>query len=150
MTNLYYVINCYCYIFVVVAENKINNKPFEIKHNVDSAKFSSHLVQINCSNEELQRRIDTFIQRKREQVNMTNIRDFCGGVTNNPNSCARVDAVLTRQKNSKSHLRSMIYVLFNILCRTKDVIYCFYWTISIIFGIVLYLDLNRDKKDRSR
>lgn len=67
-------------------------------------KIPEHLIQINASTEEISRRIDAFIQRKQEEVNASNIRDFCvGGVQ--PKNCARVDAVLVTRKDSKSHVR---------------------------------------------
>ncbi|XP_044729373.1 molybdopterin synthase catalytic subunit [Chrysoperla carnea] len=69
------------------------------------------LVQIKASNSEILRRINRFMERKREMLNMTNVLDFCVPNTSNidlhteTNSCARIDAVLTRRKDSKSHLR---------------------------------------------
>lgn len=67
-------------------------------------RIPEHLIQINASTEEINKRIDAFIQRKQEEVNASNIRDFCvGGVQ--PKNCARVDAVLVTHKDSKSHVR---------------------------------------------
>ena len=34
-------------------------------------------IQVKASSEELNRRIESFIARKREEVNMTNIQEFC-------------------------------------------------------------------------
>lgn len=87
------------YIFV---ENKVNK--FEFNPKVECSNVPSHLIQINCTNEELDRRIDTFMKRKREQINHSNISEFCGNVDE---GCARVNISLRRPKNTKSHLRSM-------------------------------------------
>lgn len=74
------------------------------------------LVQIKASNSEILRRINRFMERKREMLNMTNVLDFCVPTTSNidlnteTNSCARIDAVLTRRKDSKSHLRGIQFI----------------------------------------
>lgn len=36
-----------------------------------------NLVQIKADNEELKRRIESFISRKRQQVNNVNVQEFC-------------------------------------------------------------------------
>lgn len=65
-----------------------------------------HFIQIKAGSEEIARRISSFIERKREQVNVGNIQDFCyHNSARVNNSCARVDALLIRRKDSKSHLR---------------------------------------------
>lgn len=71
---------------------------------IELKRIPEHLIQINARTEEISRRIDAFIQRKQEEVNASNIRDFCvGGVQ--PKNCARVDAVLVTRKDCKSHVR---------------------------------------------
>ncbi|XP_035449385.2 molybdopterin synthase catalytic subunit [Spodoptera frugiperda] len=66
------------------------------------------LVQINVSCEELQQRIQNFIERKREQVNISNIHDF---IPNNEadneetETCARVRTQFVRRGDSKGHLK---------------------------------------------
>lgn len=98
-------------LYIIVMEifidviNKKDKKKFVFKPRVECANISSHLVQITCSSEEINRRINMFINRKREQVNQSNVRDFCG-LASVENSCARVDSKLIRSKNTKSHLRS--------------------------------------------
>ena len=67
-------------------------------------------VQITASNEEIERRIESFIQRKREEVNANNVLEFCSRhlVNDEPNefSCARTDSTgLIRKRDSASHLR---------------------------------------------
>ncbi|XP_076034038.1 molybdenum cofactor synthesis 2B [Oratosquilla oratoria] len=64
------------------------------------------VVQITASNEEIKRRITAFQQRKREELDVTNVQEFCfyNGV-NNSASCARTTAILVRSKGSNSHLK---------------------------------------------
>ncbi|XP_021926052.1 molybdopterin synthase catalytic subunit isoform X2 [Zootermopsis nevadensis] len=66
-----------------------------------------HFIQIKAGSEEIARRINSFIERKREQVNLGNIQDFCyhDSAPASDSSCARVDALLIARKDSKSHLR---------------------------------------------
>nr|CAD7265386.1 unnamed protein product [Timema shepardi] len=67
---------------------------------------SQDLVQIKAGAKEIERRISSFIERKREQVNASNIHDFCHrDNVQVEESCARVNAVLLCRKDSKSHLR---------------------------------------------
>ncbi|KAJ9574066.1 hypothetical protein L9F63_008592 [Diploptera punctata] len=76
-----------------------------VKLPVPALDVPSHLIQIKADSKE--RRINSFIERKRDQVNLGNIQDFCshGSTPVNEYSCARVDALLIRRKDSKSHLR---------------------------------------------
>ncbi|KAI8424795.1 hypothetical protein MSG28_006727 [Choristoneura fumiferana] len=66
------------------------------KENVECAWSIDHidksLIQINVSDEELQQRIQNFIERKREQVNISNIHDFIPGKEDDQteDTCARV------------------------------------------------------------
>ncbi|CAK1583992.1 unnamed protein product [Parnassius mnemosyne] len=68
-----------------------------------------NMVQINVSNEELQQRIQHFIERKREQVNISNIVDFIPGYSESEmqdsETCARVRTQFVRRSDSKSHLK---------------------------------------------
>lgn len=79
----------------------------------DIINLSDDLVQITASNNEIQQRIERFMKQKRDIINRTNLLDFCVSNSTNPesevNSCARVDAVLVRRKNSKSHLKSKYF-----------------------------------------
>lgn len=67
----------------------------------------SSLVQVTASKSEIDRRIEAFIERKRNEINRTNIQEFCNRHSSEfvDNSCARVDAVVVRKADSKSHLR---------------------------------------------
>lgn len=75
----------------------------------DKIVIDSSLVQIQANAEELNRRIKSFIERKRQQVNATNVQEFCcysnESDDRHQNSCARVDAILLRRKDSKSHVK---------------------------------------------
>ncbi|XP_011306690.1 molybdopterin synthase catalytic subunit [Fopius arisanus] len=71
-------------------------------------------VQVTVSSQELMRRIDAFISRKREQNNMFNIQEFCSHRNlrdDDETSCARVDAILIPRKDSKSHVK--VHRVFN-------------------------------------
>lgn len=67
-------------------------------------KVDASLVQVQASNDELNDRIDKFIEAKREEINNANILEFLGG-GEKVDSCARTDAVLVKKKDTKSHLR---------------------------------------------
>ncbi|KAG6441964.1 hypothetical protein O3G_MSEX002092 [Manduca sexta] len=68
-----------------------------------------NLVQINVSSDELQQRIQNFIERKRQQVNISNIHDFIPGEgeseTEDTETCARVRAQFVKRNDSKGHLK---------------------------------------------
>ena len=75
-----------------------------------SCDIDPNYVQITASNAEIERRINAFIDRKREEINSNNILEFCSRHGTNDNSaefsCARTDSTgITRKKNSASHLR---------------------------------------------
>ena len=66
------------------------------------------LVQITAPKEEIDRRMEAFIKRKREEINESNVLEFCQRLPNETEdfSCARTDSILTtRQQGSSSHLR---------------------------------------------
>ncbi|XP_058789966.1 molybdopterin synthase catalytic subunit isoform X2 [Phymastichus coffea] len=69
-------------------------------------------VQIKADAKELNRRIESFISRKREQVNALNLHEFCINRTPIQNEddeatcvCARVNAVFMRGYDSKNRLK---------------------------------------------
>lgn len=67
-----------------------------------------NLIQIRATSDELNHRISSFIERKRQQVNIVNVQEFCchrDQSDENEDSCARVDAILIRRKDSKSHVK---------------------------------------------
>lgn len=61
------------------------------------------LVQITVDEDEVQRRIQAFIDKKRSEANENNVRDFIEGRMED--SCARVNSCMYRIKDSKGHLR---------------------------------------------
>ena len=78
-----------------------SKQEMEIAGNVDPS-----LVQITASNDEINGRINQFIAAKRADIDNANIMEFCGEVTDE--SCARTNAVLTKKRDSKSHLRKSV------------------------------------------
>ncbi|XP_045452901.1 molybdopterin synthase catalytic subunit [Melitaea cinxia] len=71
--------------------------------------IDKNLVQINVSSEELQRRIQNFIERKRKQVDISNIHDFIPSKSENEaedmETCARVRTQFVKRTDSKGHLK---------------------------------------------
>lgn len=66
-----------------------------------------NLIQIHADEIELNRRIDCFVSRKREEIDLNNINDFI--VPNDTEncmeySCARVNSSVFRKKDSNTHL----------------------------------------------
>lgn len=78
--------------------------------NIMSDNIDKSLVLINVSDEELHKRIQNFIERKREQVNISNIHDFIPSKgeneTEDEEKCARVRTQFVRRSDSKGHLKS--------------------------------------------
>nr|CAH7763138.1 unnamed protein product [Callosobruchus chinensis] len=79
-------------------------RKLEIKQKVDCSLVPPHLIQISANNEQLNERIEKFMARKRLEINLNNIKEFCDGATDLENTCARIDAVFQKRKDSKSHL----------------------------------------------
>ena len=80
----------------------------EVEKEEDDVIIDPNLVQIRATPAELNHRILSFIERKRQQVNIVNVQEFCcrrDQNDENDNSCARVDAILIRRKDSKSHVK---------------------------------------------
>ncbi|XP_045503041.1 molybdopterin synthase catalytic subunit isoform X1 [Colias croceus] len=74
-----------------------------------SVEIDKNLVQVTVSNEEIQKRIQNFIERKRAQVNKSNIHDFIPGIgeseMEDTETCARVRTQFVKRKDSKGHLK---------------------------------------------
>lgn len=47
------------------------------------------------------------MERKRAEIDVNNIKEFCCGDRTSEYTCARVDAVVQKRKDSKSHLPGM-------------------------------------------
>lgn len=69
----------------------------------DELELSEALVQITADGNEVQRRIEAFIELKREEINRNNFNDFIE--SKDKDSCARVTSNVYRMKDSKGHLR---------------------------------------------
>ena len=88
--------------------NSVNDSSLKVVDH--QCNIDPKYVQITASNDEIERRIEAFIERKREEINTHNVLEFCSRhlVNDEPNefSCARTDSTgLIRKKNSSSHLR---------------------------------------------
>lgn len=110
-------------IFLALPRKK--NKVFNVKQEVKVPFVPSHLIQVKASKEELDERIQKFVDRKRGEINNANIRDFCvkRKLDNDEDSCARIDAVLVKRKDSKGHLQGNIF--FQMYLFFSDVTYLF-------------------------
>lgn len=70
------------------------------------------MQQIRADSSEVKRRINCFVNRKRDEINNYNVQDFISDQTSkdissneNDMTCARVNSTLYRVKGSKSHLK---------------------------------------------
>lgn len=96
---------------------KVSQLQFDLEANqVDVPFVAPHLIQIKCTNEEINMRISKFMDRKRSEININNIKEFCcdgddlkqhdsNTIDDLDLSCARVRAKLKKRKNSKTHLQ---------------------------------------------
>lgn len=84
---------------------KMKKIKLEIKQEIELPYIPPHLIQIKASNEELDKRIESFILRKRSEIDVSNIAEFCGYDRGSEFICARVDATLKKRKDSKGHLQ---------------------------------------------
>ncbi|XP_065060786.1 MAP3K12-binding inhibitory protein 1-like [Rhopilema esculentum] len=83
----------------------------------DNEKGDS-LVQITASSEEINRRINSFIHRKKLEVDAYNRREFCVFKSNKDEStCARTDAAFVPRHGKKSLLKT--YKVYNKLDTTR-------------------------------
>eukprot|EP00112_Aurelia_sp_Birch-Aquarium-sp1_P013071 Seg276.3 transcript_id=Seg276.3/GoldUCD/mRNA.D3Y31 product="MAP3K12-binding inhibitory protein 1" protein_id=Seg276.3/GoldUCD/D3Y31 len=80
----------------------------------NSEEKNDGLVQITASTDEINRRINSFIQRKRQEVDAYNRREFCVFRDNKEEStCARTDAAYVPRHGKKSLMK--IYRVYNKL-----------------------------------
>lgn len=74
---------------------------------------SDKLVQIKVNDCELNRRVECFLKRKRDEINLYNINDFKKQSFKNESeevpeeSCARTQSFLIKQQQSNGHLKGM-------------------------------------------
>ncbi|XP_073985123.1 MAP3K12-binding inhibitory protein 1-like [Rhodnius prolixus] len=69
----------------------------------EDLKANPEFVQILAPYSEVSCWISSFIQDKREQINLQNVQDFCVSQELRQN-CARIDAVLVKRKGTTSHI----------------------------------------------
>lgn len=70
--------------------------------------IAKNLQQIRANEAEIQRRINCFINRKRDEINSYNVQDFISDQVSkddNEMTCARVNSTVYRAKGAKSHLK---------------------------------------------
>lgn len=70
----------------------------------DYSTVPRNLVQICADDTEINRRLNTFVERKREENNVNNIKDFIE-IKNDDveDSCARTNSIIFKTKDSKGH-----------------------------------------------
>ncbi|CAO1411776.1 unnamed protein product [Diamesa serratosioi] len=71
---------------------------------MDFGKIPSSMIQINADEKEVCRRIISFIEKKREEIDRTNVNDFIEAGCS-VDSCARVNSAIFRTQDNKGHLR---------------------------------------------
>ncbi|RZB40178.1 molybdopterin synthase catalytic subunit [Asbolus verrucosus] len=84
---------------------KLKKFKLDFEPKVEVPYVSPHLIQIKASNADLNKRIENFMERKRNEINTNNVREFCTTDRASEFTCARVDAVLQKRKDSKGHLQ---------------------------------------------
>jgi molybdopterin synthase catalytic subunit len=84
-----------------------NTESVSVSSSEDEVEVDESLVQITASKAEVDRRIEAFIERKRAEINNSNVLEFCNRhISEQPEfSCARTDSVVYRRKDGTSHLR---------------------------------------------
>lgn len=78
----------------------------QITANRAETSLNPELVQITANRTEIKRRIEAFMEKKRQDVDRLNARDFCNRITESTtDSCARADAVYVSFYGHKSHIK---------------------------------------------
>lgn len=68
-------------------------------------EVTTDLLQIRADASEINRRIASFIGRKRSEINCNNSKDFITDQSEDEMKCARVNSTVYRIKGSKGHLK---------------------------------------------
>lgn len=64
------------------------------------------LLQIRADETEIKRRLNCFIERKREEIDTNNVQDFITGeCADTESTCARVNSTVHRVKGANTHLK---------------------------------------------
>lgn len=70
------------------------------------------LLQINANELEIQRRVNCFIERKRDEINLNNIQNYRNDVTDDPDgqgmTCSRVSSSAFSTRGMSSHLKGSL------------------------------------------
>lgn len=81
---------------------------------IDDEPLPKYLVQIGVDETEVRRRLTCFVDRKREEIDIKNVRDFIDSEqtanTEDECSCARVNSTVYR-KGGRSHLKGKTVVV---------------------------------------
>ncbi|XP_072379843.1 molybdopterin synthase catalytic subunit [Diabrotica undecimpunctata] len=85
-------------------ENK-ESQTFQVRQSVEVPRVFPHLIQIKASKAEVDSRINKLMERKRYEIDLSNIHEFCPSDRTSEFTCARVDAVVHKRKDGKSHLQ---------------------------------------------
>lgn len=96
----------------------VPTKRIKIKHDINfdaccpiknEIVVGKDLQQINANQSEIQRRVDCFVHRKREDININNIQNFIseGGGEDQGMSCSRTNSTIFTVKESKTYLKGM-------------------------------------------
>lgn len=89
-------------------------------------KLSNQMVQIPASENEIKRRINCFVEKKRNEIDLCNIMDYTekkgilcyekeeadlrdNGEYSDMETCARVNSNIIKQEHSKGHLKGKIH-----------------------------------------
>lgn len=98
-------------------------KKFKNKHEINfdaccpissSSAIAKDLQQINANDAEIERRVNFFIDRKREEINLNNIQNYredqnkTDDATDAEMTCSRVCSSAFTAKGSKTHLKGML------------------------------------------
>ncbi|KAK7469622.1 hypothetical protein BaRGS_00036351 [Batillaria attramentaria] len=87
--------------YIQVEDSNTGSADFDASVSTSSVNADPGL----SSQETVERRIAAFINHKQSEVNEMNVREFCYGLPDSENSCARVDAVFVGRAGSSSHLK---------------------------------------------
>lgn len=102
---------CNALYFVEKIKEFKQNENFQQIFPIQTSNVPSHLIQITCSSTDMNKRIQNFMERKREQANLMNIRDFCGN--RSEEGCARTTSMLVKHKNAKTHLKGNLKIIYS-------------------------------------
>ncbi|KAJ8928221.1 hypothetical protein NQ314_019285 [Rhamnusium bicolor] len=83
---------------------KIKKIKLDFEQKVKNTYVPPYLKQIKVLNADANGRIKKYMKRKRDEIDVSNVREFCCGAREPEFTCARADAVLQKRKDSKSHL----------------------------------------------